>query len=212
MFGRLREFWNDYGFIILIGITGLFILIVWIIRLCTGKRGNWGRHTRPSWDKLGELIAPSLMLGKGKTGRGGGHVSSVHPYSSFSGRKGPPKESKGEKECRRVLETLFKRPFPNVRPNFLNNPVTGGDNNLELDCYNEELKLCCEASGRQHYEYVPFFHKNKEAFYNQKYRDEMKRMKCKENGVTLIEVPYTVKPEDIERYLIDELRKHGYKV
>jgi hypothetical protein len=120
-------------------------------------------------------------------------------------RRGPPQESKGEKECRRVMEKIFKKPFPKIRPNFLRNTVTSGeengDINLEIDCYNNDLKIGVEYSGIQHYKYSPFFHKNKEAFYNQKYRDEMKRVKCRENGITLIEVPYTVKLEHIEDYL-----------
>jgi hypothetical protein len=136
--------------------------------------------------------------------------STVFRNSSISSRptvnrRGPPQESKGEKECRRVMEKIFKKPFPKIRPNFLRNTVTSGeengDINLEIDCYNNDLKIGVEYSGIQHYKYSPFFHKNKEAFYNQKYRDEMKRVKCRENGITLIEVPYTVKLEHIEDYL-----------
>ena len=81
---------------------------------------------------------------------------------------------------------------------------------MELDCYNPELKLAVEYSGKQHYEYVPYFHKNKEAFLNQKYRDELKRRMCKDNMITLIEVPYTVKIQDIRGYLTNKLLKHGY--
>jgi hypothetical protein len=121
-----------------------------------------------------------------------------------------PKESKGEIECRRVLENIFNRSFTKDRPNFLNNPVTGGNFNLELDCYNPELKLAVEYNGIQHYKYTPYFHKNNEAFLNQKYRDELKRRMCKDNMITLIEVPYTVKVENIKDYLIKELFKHGY--
>jgi len=61
----------------------------------------------------------------------------------------------------------------------------------------------------QHYKYVPFFHKTKDSFYNQKYRDDMKRRLCRENGITLIEVPYTVKFEHIRGFLIAELKKRG---
>jgi hypothetical protein len=48
-------------------------------------------------------------------------------------RNGPPKESKGEIECRRVLKKLFNRPFNKCRPDFLRNPVTGGNFNLVSD-------------------------------------------------------------------------------
>lgn len=122
----------------------------------------------------------------------------------------PPKESKGETECRRVLQQIFNKPFPKTRPDILNNPVTGGNHNLELDCYNSVLRLAVEYNGVQHYKFVPYFQKNREAFLNQKYRDELKRRMCRDNGITLIEVPYTVKVPDIKAFLIKKLSATGY--
>ena len=102
------------------------------------------------------------------------------------------------------------------RSNFLRNSVTSDDNgsdfNLELDCYNEKLKIACEYNGAQHYKFIPYFHKNKDAFQNQKYRDYMKRDLCLKNNITLIEVPYNIKHEHIENYIINKLIKAGYKV
>ena len=121
-----------------------------------------------------------------------------------------PKESKGERASRAAAERIFGKSFIKVRPDFLRNVVT--NHNLELDVYNEELKLAIEYSGRQHYEFVPFFHKNYEAFLNQKYRDEMKKNKCKEQGIQLIEIPYTVKLEDIESFIRIESKKLGYDI
>ena len=57
-----------------------------------------------------------------------------------------------------------------------------------------------------------FFHKTKDSFYNQKYRDKMKKDICSKLGITLIDVPYTVKVEDIRSYLIDQLRKKGHNI
>ena len=125
----------------------------------------------------------------------------------------PPQESKGEVECRRVLEQHFSRPFAKARPDFLRNPVTSqgmDSNNLELDCYNAELKLAVEYNGIQHYKYIPYFHKNKEAFQNQKYRDYMKREICEKNGITLIEVPYTVKVDEIKSFLLNKLSSNKW--
>jgi hypothetical protein len=122
-------------------------------------------------------------------------------------RGGAPGESKGEIECRRVMSLIFSKPFYKSRPMFLNNPVTFGTNNLELDCFNEELKIAVEYDGKQHYEYIPYFHKSYEAFMNQRYRDYMKEQMCRENGIILLRVPYTVKLEDIQDYLINKLRQ-----
>lgn len=119
-------------------------------------------------------------------------------------------DSKGETECRRVMEKIFRKPFPKVRPDFLRNPVTGNNFNCELDCYNEELKLAVEYNGQQHYKFVPYFHKNKEAFYNMRYRDELKKRMCHDNDVVLIEVPYTVKVDEIENFLFRQLQNKKY--
>ncbi len=124
--------------------------------------------------------------------------------------KRAPNESKGEIQSKEMAKLIFGKEFTKVRPDFLNNAVTG--HNLELDIYNPEIKLAIEYNGRQHYDFVPFFHKNREAFLNQKYRDEIKRMKCKENGIQLIEIPYTVKLEDIETYIRIEAKKRGFNV
>jgi hypothetical protein len=120
---------------------------------------------------------------------------------------GEPKESKGERAARAAAERIFGKPFIKIRPDILRNQVT--NHNLEIDIYNDDLKIGIEYSGRQHYEFVPFFHKNYETFLNQKYRDEIKRMLCKEHQITLIEIPYTVKEENIESFLRIECIKRG---
>lgn len=153
------------------------------------------------------IIMALVRLGKKGT------WSDSYIYTGTSPKKSirkPPQESKGEIECRRVVQHIFNKPFPKARPDMLRNPVTGNRHNLELDCFNSELRLAIEYNGVQHYKYVPYFHKNYEAFKNQKYRDYMKNQMCKENGITLIEVPYTVKIDDIKVYLVKELKKRGY--
>ena len=117
------------------------------------------------------------------------------------------KESKGELECKEAAQRIFKKKFIKIRPDYLRNDETG--HNLELDVFNDEIGLAIEYSGQQHYKYIPYFHKNYEAFLKQVKRDEMKERKCKENGIKLIVVPYTVKLEDIEDYILQESKKLG---
>lgn len=113
--------------------------------------------------------------------------------------------SKGETECQRVLEAVFKnQTFKKVRPKFLINPRTKC--RLELDLYSEQLGLAIEYNGRQHYEYEPRFHRDQQAFIDQVYRDTIKQKDCPRNNVVLITVPYYV--TDIETYLLDELDKY----
>lgn len=168
------------------------------------------------WDKWGFEIILGVclfflliysLIRKGK--KGSWSNTYKYSYTPTERKRGPPKESKGEIECRRVLESLFNKPFPKIRPDFLRNPI-GSDQNLELDCFNAVLNLAVEYNGIQHYKYIPYFHKNKEAFQNQKYRDIIKVRMCKDYGVNLIEVPYTVKVEEIEDYLVKNLKSLGY--
>lgn len=109
--------------------------------------------------------------------------------------------SAGENRCRKWLEETFGVPFPRVRPEWLKNDVT--NRNLELDCYNEDLKLAVEFNGKQHYEYHPRFHMSQEDYEYSQYKDELKKTLCLENKVELIVVPYWEK--DIEGYLFDNI-------
>ena len=134
------------------------------------------------------------------------YLPTIKPNPTTS--SAPRKDSQGEIRTRTYLESRFKKAFPKSRPDFMVNPVTGSKYNLELDCYNPELRLAVEYNGAQHYVYNTFFHKNKEAFYNQKYRDELKRLRCKELGITLIEIPYT-EDRRLEQFLEQQLREVG---
>jgi hypothetical protein len=185
-FNRISEKTKWGAFEMLVTSCFIFIITFAVYRMMTG--GGGGTWTNK---ELYDLIPPSRRV---KTAT-----------SSVSSKK-QGGDSKGETECRRVLETVFGKSFSKARPDFLSNPITGG-NNLELDCYNDELKIACEYNGIQHYEFIPYFHKNKDQFQTQKYRDDMKRRVCKEQSITLIEVSYTVKIKDIESYIVTELRK-----
>ena len=154
------------------------LALVLVHRKLTRQRGRWGKNL---------------------------NMNNIYMYTPTTE---PTKDSKGEIECRRFLETIFQVPFPKARPDFLRNPVTS--QNLELDCFNPTLRLGVEYNGQQHYNYTSFFHRNKDAATNQKYRDELKRRMCEENGITLIEVPYTIKLNDIGPFLSLKLRQLGY--
>lgn len=132
-------------------------------------------------------------------------VFTMKPHLLKVNKKSFVQESKGEKECRRVLENTFKRPFPKSRPDFLHNSVTG--KNLEIDCYNTDLQIGIEYNGRQHYEYVKGMHTSRDSFQNQCYRDNIKRDICRKNGIVLIEVPYTVPVENIETFIHSKLKE-----
>jgi hypothetical protein len=177
----MYKLWKEYGFDIMFWIAVITLLFIFVSNLLSGKKGSYDDYTNMIW----KLMAKPAYT----------------PKKSSSFRY----ESKGERECRRVVEEYTGRPFPKTRPDFLRNEITGGVHNLELDCFNRDLMIGVEYNGEQHYKYIPYFHKSKDAFYNIKYRDDLKKRLCLENGVKLIIVPYTVK--DIKTYIRSELNK-----
>lgn len=113
--------------------------------------------------------------------------------------KPPKKCSNGERICREVLEEMYGKPFDCVRPDFLKNPETG--RNLELDCYNDELKIALEYNGIQHYKWPNFTGQTKEQFISQLRRDKYKADICEKHGIYLIRVPYNVSHNGIKDYI-----------
>lgn len=78
-----------------------------------------------------------------------------------------------------------------------------------LDIYIPEYKLGIEYQGSQHYEAVSLFNGESGLIETQK-RDNVKKEKCKLNGITLIEWIYTEKVED--QKLIDILKQQNIQI
>jgi hypothetical protein len=105
-----------------------------------------------------------------------------------------------ELECKRVLEEIFpEHQFDKIRhPDFIN-PATGRA--LELDLYNEQLRLAVEYHGPQHY--IADHHFNRQArggFEAQQARDLFKEGYCRLHRITLIEVP-NIPLDEIEKFI-----------
>ena len=117
--------------------------------------------------------------------------------------------SRGERICCQTMEQIYGVPFKSLRPDWLINPETG--EKLELDCYNEELKIAVEYNGEQHYTWPNFTNQTYQQFINQVRRDELKVKLCDRNGIYLIVVPHNVSldkiPEFITSYLPETIQK-----
>jgi hypothetical protein len=129
------------------------------------------------------------------------------PGSHINSKNGCPKCASGRSEeiCRELIEDLTGKQFTKIRPDWLNK--------LELDGYNDELKLAFEYQGKQHTHFIPHFHKDKSYFIDQVARDTLKRQLCEKNGIQVIEVPYAYtykEPYRMKVFIMIELEKHGY--
>lgn len=179
MFENLYRIYNQHGYEIWIILSVLLIFILYFYNVFSGKTGDWSPHKR--------INNNGFELSLGDIDKN---------------------TSKLELRAKFILESIFKRPFFKIRPDFLKNEVTG--QNLEIDLYNDDLKLGIEVNGNQHYKFTPFFQKTEKDFREQRYRDVIKKMLCKDNGITLIEVPYRVGEDGIKPYIVHQLRLNGY--
>ena len=120
--------------------------------------------------------------------------------------------SKGETITRHAIESLLlaatnqRYVFEKIRHEEIINPKT--NRSLELDCFNKELKLAIEYNGEQHYLLNSYFHKSDNDYNEQLYRDQIKRQRCKELGITLIEVPHLIKHKDILLFICIKLNEY----
>lgn len=126
------------------------------------------------------------------------------------GKNGCYKCSKFRSEnfCRNIFEKIFDKQFEKNRFKFINK--------LELDGFNEEIKMAFEYQGKQHFEYMPYFHRNGVSdLEKQKERDKFKRETCAKQGITLIEIPYNFNynnPSALIDFIFDQLNKTTNKL
>ena len=72
---------------------------------------------------------------------------------------------------------------------------------LPFDFYLPTFNSCIEYDGRQHFE--PVY--GDEQLKIQQTIDNLKNLYCLNKGIKLIRIPYTMKKEDIESYILSEL-------
>jgi len=139
-----------------------------------------------------------------------GHEWPATPDNVFNKNSWCPKCSDGtaERTCRQFFEKLFDKKFNKSYPKWLKSPA---GNTMHLDGHSKELNIAFEYQGSQHSKFTPYFHKTMERFVRDQQYDKTKEELCKEQKVNLIKVPFTVKIEDMEKYIRDQVKQLGIK-
>jgi len=82
---------------------------------------------------------------------------------------------------------------------------------LELDIYNEKLRIAVEHHGAQHYHAIPHWN-GVEGFERQRLHDQLRRQFCKANGILLIEIRelgIRTSPEEMRQQIRSALLQDG---
>lgn len=110
------------------------------------------------------------------------------------------KGNKSEEMVRCAMEQIFGVAFPKKRPGWLKN---SRNNQMELDGYNDSLKIAFEYQGIQHFKTKGFFYDSelaenkREQLLKQRVEDDMIKVDlCKSKGVSLFILSYKDSHED----------------
>jgi hypothetical protein len=113
--------------------------------------------------------------------------------------------SKSERFCRFCFEEMIGKSFPKRKDfDWLRN---SNGNKMELDGYCEELGLAFEYQGKQHYDLVTKYQDKPTELERRMQDDYLKKSLCNDHNIHLIQIPYTVNPENMEDYITTELAK-----
>lgn len=182
-------------------VTGHWCKVCGMRRAGMKNRFTFDELKRMAKERGGEFLSKAYRDGKMKLGWrcADGHEFKMTSVMVNSGQWCPEcSTGKSERVCRQYFEAIFGKKFPKVKPSWLIGPK---GHKLELDGYNEELKLAFEYQGAQHYFQNNRFHKNR-TLESQKGYDNIKRDLCKKNGITLIEIPFTVKYNWLQAFIL----------
>lgn len=110
---------------------------------------------------------------------------------------------KSEALTRAIFESIFGQHFKKMRPLWLK--TSKNKESMELDGYNQDLRLAFEYQGEHHYANIfP-----NQLPYEEIQENDLKKIEiCKRNGVDLIQVPYTEKGDrDYILFKLHELNR-----
>lgn len=85
---------------------------------------------------------------------------------------------------------IIKEEFPTIRPL---EDVSARINrwvNLYIDIFIPICRVAIEVHGKQHFEEIGFFHKNRQDFFKSNRRDQQKKEWCELNEIVLVELRY----------------------
>jgi len=108
-----------------------------------------------------------------------------------------------ERLCRHYFEAITGHRFPKVKPKWLLNDL---GNRMELDGYNENLKLAFEHQGEQHYRPIEHFNRREETLTRRQRDDKIKQQFCDHQGISLIAVPFDIPTAEMYPWIVQAIK------
>ena len=134
-----------------------------------------------------------------------GHIWKASGYSVKNlGSWCPYCSNKGnirEEICRYIFEKIFSVSFKRYKPSWL---LNDRGNRMELDGFNEKIKVAFEHHGEQHYK-LGFFINSQGELNQRKKDDKKKRQLCKSQGVTLFEIPFDQNLDELPKFIKNKI-------
>lgn len=109
--------------------------------------------------------------------------------------------SKLEDRVIAIIEKITQKKFKSIHPDWLRDPEM--DVPLELDGYNDELKVAVEVQGPGHIKPIPG--ESYEKYLRRITRDQYKKEQCAKHGITLIVMDYRISPHNMWSYIKSRL-------
>jgi len=120
-------------------------------------------------------------------------------------------EHHSEMKCRKIFQEIyFPSTFDKAYPPWLISPITS--RSLQLNGYNEDLKIAFEYRGKQHQTLSYYNDFDKNLLASLQVRDAFKESECALRGITLIIITSEYTYEDpiaLKEFIISELNKYG---
>lgn len=107
------------------------------------------------------------------------------------------KLSKGEAFVKAWLDINNLKYIPQYHVSVPKNIRPSGNCYVDFMVIRNKKKFVIEYNGRQHYEFVPKFHRSKADFDAQLVRDAYIKTWCDKEDITFIEIPYSWKTDQI---------------
>lgn len=104
------------------------------------------------------------------------------------GGKHTRKDSYGEIQVKNILEELGVK---YKQEKLITVPIWGKDHLIRADFYLPKQNCIIEFNGKQHYEYMPEYHKSEGSFQYQQERDKALELHCLKNNINLLVFRYT---------------------